>query len=716
MIPSSSLRDIPLALVVDDELSLRLSMSAALAKAGFEVIEAENGREALILFQSSRPDLVLLDVLMPEMDGFEACSAIRKLQEGKYTQILMVTGLDDTDSIERAFEVGANDFIAKPINWAMLGHRGRYMLRAGRAFHKLNSNERRLAKTQELAKLGNWEFDLIDKLFYCSPEASRLLGLNDGIQATYKDFLNPIVAQEHDRVKEEIDAAIKSNTSFSINYRVILPDGVMRHILNRGEILFNENGVAEIILGAVQDVTQLKHAEEEIRRLAFYDGLTGLANRMLFMDRLDYEISLAERHKKNFALLFLDLDQFKRINDTYGHHIGDLLLKNVSETLQKCIRSSDTIARPVVGDDSDALLASLGGDEFIILLPGINEPASAAIVARRILHEMPGIHNFEGHDISVTTSIGISVFPADGDKAGVLLKHADSAMYHAKDTGRNNYQFYKESLNAAVLERFSLEQDIKGALKREEFILYYQPQIELSTHKLVGAEALIRWVHPQKGMIPPNKFIPIAEESGLIIDINKWVIRTACKQNSSWRHDGFDPIRIAVNLSGYQLANQNIIQVIRDALQEDNLDAKYLEVEITENILMQDNEDTVWILQQMKDLSLRIALDDFGTGYSSLSYLTSFPVDVIKIDRSFVMGCTKLKNNLVIIKAIIAMGHSLGMKIVAEGIETEEQLNLLKDFGADEGQGYYFSPPVSQEDFAKLLKKGSDFRLGKCIT
>ena len=703
---TTSSRQKPLVLVADDDLSLRLSMVAAMTKTGFDAIEAENGREALVLFQSDKPDLVLLDVVMPEMDGFETCAAIRNLPGGKYTQILMVTGLDDTDSIEHAFEAGANDFVAKPLNWVMLGHRAKYMLRAGRAFQELNRNERRLAKTQELAKLGNWELDLVNNTFHCSPEAQHLLGLRGDRPVTYKDFLAPVIAREYDKVKEKIDTAIKANKPFSVNYRAILPNGTQRHILNRGEIFFNENGVAETMLGAVQDVTQLKNAEEEIRLLAFYDGLTGLANRMLFMDRLDQEIASSKRHKNNFALLFLDLDQFKRINDTFGHHIGDLLLKKVSETLQRCIRCSDTASRPV-NDDSGSLIARLGGDEFIILIADIREPENAAIVARRMLHEMPTAYKLEGHEVSVTASIGISVFPSDGEDAETLLQHADSAMYHAKESGRNNCQFYKESLNVAALERFCLEQDIKSALEREEFILYYQPQVEFSTYNIVGAEALIRWLHPQKGMIPPDKFIPIAEESGLIIDINKWVVQTACKQNTKWTQAGFNPIRIAVNLSGYQLANQNIIEVIRDALQEADLEAKNLEVEITENVLMQDTKDTVWILQQMRDLSIRVALDDFGTGFSSLSYLTSFPVDIIKIDRSFVMGCTLQKNNRVIIRAIIAMGHSLGMKVVAEGIETEEQLELIKGFGADEGQGFYFSPPVSEEEFAKLLMRGS---------
>jgi len=701
----TSLREKPLALIVDDDPSLRISMCAALAKAGFEVIEAEDGSEALSSFQSYKPDLVLLDVVMPVMNGFETCIAIRKLSGGKSTQILMVTGLDDIDSIEHAFEAGANDFVTKPINWVMLGHRGKYMLRAGRAFQELGRSEQRLAKTQELAKLGNWEIDLTTQTFHCSPEACRLLGFDSETELSYDDFLSPVVIRQRTKIKGKINNAIQNKKPFSINYQTILPDGTLRHILNRGEVFFSD-GVAERMLGAIQDVTQLKIAEEEIRLLAFYDGLTGLANRTLFMDRLEHEISASIRNKRFFALLFLDLDQFKRINDTFGHHVGDLLLKNVSETLRKEIRCCDTATRPVE-TESDTMIARLGGDEFIILLSDIRIPENAAVVASRIINKIPASYSLQGHEISITTSIGISVFPNDGKEAETLLKHADTAMYHAKDSGRNNYQFFKESLNTAVTERFSIEKDLRKALENREFTLYYQPKIDLSNRKIIGAEALIRWFHPIKGMIPPDKFIPIAEDSGLIIEINKWVIQEACRQNKKWQQTNSESMKIAVNLSGYQLANQNIVQIIKDALQEAHLDAKNLEIEITENVLMQDTEDTIWILKQIKDLSLKIALDDFGTGYSSLSYLTSFPVDVLKIDRSFVMGCASSPKNLVIVKAIIAMGHSLGMKIVAEGIETKNELDLMTKYGADEGQGFYFSPPVPPDKFCQLLKKGT---------
>ncbi len=696
----------PLALVVDDDLSLRLTLAGALKKAGFKVIQAENGLKALSLFRSQKPELIMLDVIMPEMDGFTTCAAIRQEPEGVYPQILMVTGLDDITSIERSFEAGANDFVVKPINLVMLGHRARYMLRAGLAFQKLSRSQNRLSKTQELAKLGHWQIDLVDNAFHCSPEACCLIGVKQTDRPmTSDEFLSSVAGHERDHIKCFVDECVAVKKSFSLNYGVILPDGTEKHILNKGEILFDEHGVPETMLGIVQDVTQLKQAEEEIRFLAFYDGLTGLANRMMLMNQLQQAIIDARHGNEMFALFFIDLDQFKRINDTLGHHIGDLLLIDVAETLKKHIRRGDTVAR-IGAENSDSLIARLGGDEFTILLTGIRDVESAAVIARRIIKEIPATHCIEGHEVSVTASIGISVFPADGADADILLKNADAAMYHAKNCGRNNYQFYMESLNAAAVERFSLERDLKHAVEREEFLLHYQPQVHIASRKIVGAEALIRWRHPVKGMIPPGDFIPIAEESNLIIDINKWVLNTACRQCQQWLDAGLPEIRIAVNLSGYKVARQNIVDNIQKTLQETALDAGLLEVEITENVLLHATDETMSTFQRMKNLRIRIALDDFGTGYSSLSYLSSFPVDTLKIDRSFVSGCVERKKNRVIIKAIAAMGHSMGMKIVAEGIETAAQLEIIKGYGCDEAQGYYFSPPVSSVEFADMLKKG----------
>ena len=708
MIYTDKKRKKPLALIVDDDPSLRILNSAALEQFGFDVIDAQSGSIGVERFKSDNPDIVLMDVMMPGMDGFEACRLIRKANGGEYTQILMVTGLEDSESTKKAFEAGANGFIRKPINLIMLGQRVQYMLRAGNAFRELHISKSRLTKTQELAKIGNWQIDLTTNEFYCSLEACDLLGLDyTDKSVTIDDFFSPIIHQDKDRIKESLETAVETKESATLEYRISSPDGPQKHILNKSEVIFDEQEHPVLMLGIVQDVSQLKKAEEEIRFLAFYDGLTGLANRMLFMDRLDQAIKDSTRNKKYFALLFLDLDNFKRINDTLGHQTGDLLLKKVAGSIKNSIRSGDSATRRDEQTElNDAVIARLGGDEFTILITDIKEPESAALIARRLLRVIPAVHNVDSHDVSITTSIGISVFPEDGNKADILMKNADTAMYHAKDEGRNTYQFFKDSMNKAALERFSIDRDLRKALENNELVLHYQPQITLSDRKIVGAEALIRWHHPHRGMIPPDKFIPIAEETGIIIDINKWVLNTACQQTEQWIQQGLAPITIAVNLSGYKLASQNLIQTIENTLAQTNFDASHIEIEITENVLMQDTEAIVSTLNSIKDLNLRIALDDFGTGYSSLSYLTAFPVDTIKIDRSFVMDCTSNKNNLVIIKAIIAMGHSLGKKIVAEGIETEEQYHFLKESGCDEAQGYYFKHPIPPQEFAKFLVQG----------
>jgi diguanylate cyclase (GGDEF)-like protein len=697
----------PLALVVDDDFSLRLSMRAALTKADFNVLEAESGQQGLDIFQSEKPDLILLDVIMPDMDGFETCTKIRKLPGGNDVQILMVTGLDDVESIELSFEAGANDFVSKPLNWLLLGYKVKYMLRAGCAFHDLNQSKKRLQKTQEIAKIGNWEIMLSSREFHCSPDACRLLGYTEcdaGI--SLKDFLAPIIDEELGQVEKKFDYAVNHRQPFNLHYRIRLDDKKERHILNQAEIIYNESEQPEIMMGVIQDVTKMKIAEEEIRQLAFYDSLTGLANRWLFQNRLEHEVSKAKRHNETFALLFLDLDNFKRINDSYGHTVGDILLQYCAEILQECIRNSDTICRQKE-EELETNISRFGGDEFIILLSNIKNPESAAVIARRIIKEMPVVHNIKGNFISITTSIGISVFPTDGTEPEILLKNADYAMYQAKEAGRNIFKFYDKSLNKAAIERFSLENDLAKAIERNELLVFYQPLIDLTSRKIIGAEGLIRWLHPHRGMIQPGSFIPLAEDSGLIIKINKWLIETICRQNYEWVQAGVGPVRISFNLSGYQLEVQNLIKTIKENLEKYSIDPKNLVVEITESVLLQDSQDTISTLQDIKDLPLKIALDDFGTGYSSLSYLAAFNADTIKIDRSFIMGCTLNESNLVIIKAIIAMGNSLNMNVIAEGIETEEQLELLKNLGVQEGQGFYFKPPVSHKEFGDLLKKGT---------
>ncbi len=456
-----------------------------------------------------------------------------------------------------------------------------------------------------------------------------------------------------------------------------------------------------------KEIEERKKVEKEIRYLAFYDSLTGLANRRLFMDRLSEAIKRAVRKRNRLALLFLDLDHFKRVNDTLGHQTGDLLLQGVAENIRRFVRKSDSVTWLTPLKKKELLVARFGGDEFSILISDIREPDDAARVARRLLNNIPATYQLDSHEVSVTTSIGISVFPEDGHTAEDLLKHADMAMYHAKTSGRNTYQFFTETMNQIVLERFLIERDLKKALENGEFILYYQPKLRLSDKKITSAEALIRWNHPRQGMVPPGKFIPVAEDSKIIIDINRWVFKEACRQVKQWKTPGRDDLSVSVNLSGYKLNSQNIVNYLEATLISVGVDSKNIEIEITENILLKGSKETISTFNAIKSLGFKLAMDDFGTGYSSLSYLTSFPVDTLKIDRSFVMNAMSEQNNQVIIKAIIAMGHSLGKKIVAEGIETEDQYHFLKECGCDEGQGFFFHHPVPADEFEKLLTRDS---------
>ena len=694
----------PLALVVDDDNASRITMAAALRKAGFETEQVSNGEAAVVLFSEKQPDLIFLDVMMPGMDGFATCRAIRKCAGGEYVQILMVTGLDDSKSIEESFLAGGNDFVSKPINWTVFGHRARYMLRAGKALKDIHVSRSLLAQTQDVAKIGNWKIDFGNNQCTISSEAMVLLGLPAEVKEdlSIAEMLDIIIGSNKQEVYSSVADSIRVRESFIINFQRETAGEKERHIYMHGEVLLNENGNPDFLLGVVQDSTKMKQAEDEIRHLAFYDNLTGLANRTLFLDRLKKIIDHSERNNRSFALLFMDIDNFKQINDTMGHHAGDILLKNTADIIKKCIRKSDSVG--VNGIDApDNLVARHGGDEFVMILSEISSPESAAIVARRLLDAIPQTQVIQGNEISVTASIGISIYPGDGDDTDELFRHADTAMYHAKKRGRNNYQFFKDSLNAAAVERFSLEQDLKAALANDDFVLYFQPQLKLEDESILGAEALIRWIHPKRGFVAPDQFIAIAEDCGLIVDINRWVIETACEQSRKWQDQGLSDVRIAVNLSGYRMAEQNIVETLQKNLDQYHLKGEAIEVEVTENVLMHDTKSIVETLKSIKDLGVGVSLDDFGTGYSSLSYLTTFQVDAIKIDRSFVMGCTDNEKNRVIIKAIIAMGHSLGMKIVAEGVETLEHFQFLKQCGCDECQGFYFSRPIPADDFEQLI-------------
>ncbi len=479
-------------------------------------------------------------------------------------------------------------------------------------------------------------------------------------------------------------------------------DGKKRYVEVILSPILDENDTIIQVVHIQRDITGRRNAEEQIRSLAYYDGLTGLPNRTFYKEILSRALTIAQRYRRNLATLFVDLDAFKRINDTLGHDAGDHLLQEVATRLTNGVRKSDSVARSDKEEALDAV-SRLGGDEFIVLLNELSRTEDAAIAANRILADLSQPFKLSGQEVFITASIGISVYPSDGTDADSLLKAADIAMYHAKNQGKNNFQFYAESMNAATLERLNLENELHRAIERNEFFLQYQPKLDARSRKVVGVEALIRWKHPDKGMISPAEFIPLAEESGMIVRIGEWVLNTACRQNKSWREMGLPSVSISVNLSNRQFSHKDLIETVTRALKDVGMDPLHLELEITESTVMQNPEKAIATLKQFKEMGIRISIDDFGTGYSSLNYLRRIQFDSLKIDRSFVMNINTSPDDAAIVRAIIAMAHSLKLTVIAEGVETEEQFAFLRELDCDEVQGYLFSKPLHAGECIRFI-------------
>lgn len=438
---------------------------------------------------------------------------------------------------------------------------------------------------------------------------------------------------------------------------------------------------------------QVETAQVQMRHLAHHDALTGLPNRMLLQDRLRQALVLARRQGTQLAVLFMDLDRFKNINDSLGHTIGDRLLQSAAQRLVDCVRHSDTVSRQ-------------GGDEFVALLSNIKHAEDAALIAQNMLTTLAVPHRIDHHELHVPASIGISIYPSDGQDAESLLMHADSAMYHAKENGRNSYKFFEHEMNARAIERLAIENGLRRALEQREFVLFYQPKIDLHSHTIIGVETLIRWQHPEKGLVPPARFVPIAENCGLILPIGRWVLREACLQARSWRQAGLPPITVAINTSALEFRAKDFLENIRATLTDTCLEPHYLELELTEGVLMQDAELTKSVLHALADLGVKLAIDDFGTGYSSLSYLRQFPINTLKIDQSFVKGMIGDSDSAAIVSAVINMGKSLNLRVCAAGVEMPEQHTFLLTQHCDEGQGFYFGRPAAADALATLLQTG----------
>ncbi|MEN8260025.1 MAG: EAL domain-containing protein [Pseudomonadota bacterium] len=691
-------------LVADDDQMVRLLTREALEDLELAVEEACDGEEALELFEKSSFDLVLLDLEMPKVDGFTACSRLRELPGGKHATIVVITGLGDYSSIKQAYALGATDFITKPINWPILSERVRYILRAQQAFAALHENESMLSEAQRIAHLGNWELDILTGKVRWSDETFRILGRAPrSATASYAAFLEAVHPQDRASVKRAHDRALKFGESYSLEHRILLPDGSEHTVQSQGTVSLDDANKPVRLQSVIQDITQRKQAEDRIHRLAYYDERTGLPNGEMFMEFTTRSLSAAQREGTKVSVIFLNLDRFKRINDSLGHTAGDRLLKAIAGRLDDCMRHSDVIASIHVDDETPYSLARLGADEFMILLRGLRRSENVGKFAQRVLESLSRPFRVDGQEIYITGSMGIALYPEDGEDEEVLLKNADVALTHAKQAGGNCFRFYASEMNDRALDRLSIESQLNRALENEELTVYFQPQLELATDKIVGFEALLRWESPERGPVSPRDFIPIAEETGLIVPIGEWVLHSVCAQLAAWQRDGLELVPVAVNLSARQFGHKDLVHTVCDALSCAGVDPQYLELEVTESIIMRDADEPGNKLRALKEIGLRLALDDFGTGYSSMSYLKKFPLDTLKIDRSFVQDLSMDASDAAIVKAVIALSKGLGLTTIAEGVETDAQRAILTGLGCDVIQGYLIGRPVPAGQIVPFL-------------
>lgn len=666
-------------LVVDDERINRSLVARLLQRHGYEAWEAADGDQALSLIAQRAPDLVLLDVVMPGKDGFEVLYRLREEYSECELPVIMVTASTDSGRMVEAFRLGANDYVTKPVDVEVTLARIGTHIRLKQAQAALRESEQRYALAALGANDGLWDWNLQTSEVYYSPRWKAMLGLLGQVGNSPDEWLERVHTEDWDRVSGELAAHWRGDSPhFETELRMLHHDGSYRWMLCRGLAVRDGAGVAQRMAGSLTDITEGKVA----------DALTGLPNRLLFLERVQRAMDRCHLTPDfRAAVLYLDVDNFKLVNDSLGHDAGDRLLLSVARRLEACLRLGET------------MVARLGGDEFAVLIERVQSPEDTVTIAERILEKLSLPFHLDGRDLFASASIGIAITSGRWNKAEDLLREADTAMYHAKSHGKSRCRVFDPTMQQVVSARLELESELRRAVERDELLLHYQPIFDLRSGLLAGFEALVRWKHARLGLVPPVDFIPIAEETGVIVQLGWWVLREACRQMVAWQvaFPSTGSLVINVNVSSKQLAQPDFVDMVARVIGEIGIDPSVLKLELTEGTIMDNPELGTRMLDQLRQMGVRVGIDDFGTGYSSLAYLHRLPLDVLKIDRSFVRKMLDSQENAAIVRTILSLAQSLGLDVVAEGIELEAERDQLAAMGCQYGQGYWFSRPLDPE-------------------